>query len=523
MKNQDMDTFKPSQFLLPSLGDFIFALLFFCITCIFGQKLLGDGDTGYHIRAGEYIIRTLSIPRHDMFSFISPRLPWTAHEWLSEVVMAAVHNRFGLTGVVVFFSGQIALAYYLLFRMLRRQNGYMLAALVLVLLAISSSMLHWLARPHIFSLLLMVVWYDLLDRYQYQGANRLYLLPPLMLLWVNLHGGFISGFILLGIYGAGNLVLARSGVAEEREAAHRRWLQILKITLLCLAASLVNPFGYHILLFPFTLVADRYLMDHVQEFLSPNFHEMAALPFKLLLLLILSLLAASRRRLNSIELALLLSFVNMAFYSARYIPLFAIIAAPIALRLADRVLGESGGRAIVWLRRKDAGIAEIDSQARGYLWPLLAALAVVLFLAQSGSALRFDEKLKPVAAVEFLKREQIPGNMFNGDEFGDYIIYSAWPRYRVFIDGRLDMYGTKLLKEHDKVTKFEADWESVMKKYDMNWIIYDADSALSRYLLVCRGWRLIYADKVANIFVRDIPLYQPLIRKYPKVQPVRQS
>lgn len=520
MENENINSTKTGHFLIPSLADAIFALFFFCTACINGQRLLGDCDTGYHIRAGEYIIRTLSVPRHDMFSFISPALPWTAHEWLSEVIMAVLHSQFGLPGVVVFFSGLIALVYYLLFRTLRRLNGSILVAVALILLAITASSLHWLARPHIFSLLLMVVWYDLLDRYQYRGVNRLYLFPPMMLLWVNLHGGFIAGFVMLGIYGAGNLVLSRCGAETDREAARRRCWQIVKITLLCLAASLANPFGYHILLFPFHLVSDRYIMDHVIEFLSPNFHETAVLPFKFMLLLLLALLAASRRRLNIIELALLLFFVNMAFYSVRYITLFAIIAAPIAARLADRLLDEGSGRAIDLLRRKEAGIAGIDSQARGCLWPLFAALAVALFMSQGSNALRFDEKLKPVAAVEFMKREQISGNMFNNDEFGDYIIYAAWPQYRVFFDGRSDMYGTEKLKEYYKIISFDSDWESVMKKYDMNWIIFDANSQLSRYLLGRGDWRLIYADKVAHLFVRDIPLYQPLIRKYPDVKPL---
>lgn len=147
-------------------------------------------------------------------------------------------------------------------------------------------------------------------------------------------------------------------------------------------------------------------------------------------------------------------------------------------------------------------------------------LVVPVFFALSGSPVRFDEKLQPVAAVEFMKREQIPGNMFNNDEFGDYIIYAAWPQYRVFIDGRLDMYGTERIKQYYKVKNFDTDWELVMGKYDMNWIIFDADSQFSRYLRDRSDWRLIYADKVANIFVRNIVLYQPLIRKYPTVKPV---
>ena len=508
------------RFLIPSFGDAIFAIFFYCTTCIFSQKLLGDGDTGYHIRAGEYILKTFTIPHFDMFSFISPALPWTAHEWLSEVIMALLYDTFGMAGVIIFYGGLISAVYSLLFRMLRRLHGHVTVALILTMLAITSSMLHWLARPHIFSLLLMLVWYGLLDSYQYRGINRLYLLPLLMLLWVNLHGGFIAGFILLFIYGAGNFYLAHCGMVEEREAADRRWRQLLKISLLCLVASLVNPLGYKILLFPFTLVSDRYMMDQVMEFLSPNFHETTILPFRVLLLLLLGLVAASRRRLNIIEIALLLFFLNMALYSVRYITLFAIISVPIAAKVADQFLNESDGSIIGWIKRKDADYAEIDALARGYLWPVLTFLAIMLYLPASSVEFRFDEKIKPMAAIEFLKREQIPGNMFDNDEFGDCTIFAAWPQYHVFIDGRLDMYGSKRLKEYRTIVNFEPGWELIMKKYDMNWVFFDANTPFSRYLLGRSDWHLIYADKVANIFVRTIPLYDSLIRKYPNVKPV---
>ena len=231
-------------------------------------------------------------------------------------------------------------------------------------------------------------------------------------------------------------------------------------------------------------------------------------------------MAASRRRLNIIEIALLLFFLNMALYSVRYITLFAIISVPIAAKVADQFLNESDGSIIGWIKRKDADYAEIDALARGYLWPVLTFLAIMLYLPASSVEFRFDEKIKPMAAIEFLKREQIPGNMFDNDEFGDCTIFAAWPQYHVFIDGRLDMYGSKRLKEYRTIVNFEPGWELIMKKYDMNWVFFDANTPFSRYLLGRSDWHLIYADKVANIFVRTIPLYDSLIRKYPNVKPV---
>ncbi len=109
-------------FFLPSIADMLFLSIFIYLSFSKGLALLGDGDTGYHIRAGEWILSNLSVPRYDMFSFLTPPLPWTAHEWLSEVIMALIHGAFGLTGLVIFFSGILALVSMLLFRMLRRRR-----------------------------------------------------------------------------------------------------------------------------------------------------------------------------------------------------------------------------------------------------------------------------------------------------------------------------------------------------------------------------------------------------------------
>ena len=277
-------------------------------------------------------------------------------------------------------------------------------------------------------------------------------------------------------------------------------------------AALINPVGYHILLFPFNLVSNRYLMDHVMEFVSPNFHE--PLPFKYFFFLMITIFAVSRERLNFVEIALILFFTNMALYSVRYIPLLAIIAAPIMLRKAGRILEDSSGWFIDFLKRKGDAIATIDSTAKCCVWPVIGILAVLFSAANGSLEYTFDPNIKPVAAVEFLRKEPIKGNMFDNDEFGDYIIYAASQNYKVFFDGRSDMYGIEIMKEYFKIANFENGWEDVLNKYRISWIIYDAKSGLSRYLLENDGWRLIYADKVADIFVRNIPEYQYLINRY---------
>ena len=132
------DSKKVIPFLIPSIADIIFISLFLLLSFSAGKDLLGDVDTGYHIRAGEYILNTFSIPRHDIFSFITPTLPWTAHEWLSEVIMALVHRAFGLTGVAIFFAFIISLVYYLLYRIFKTNKDNLILTVFIVLLVLVS-------------------------------------------------------------------------------------------------------------------------------------------------------------------------------------------------------------------------------------------------------------------------------------------------------------------------------------------------------------------------------------------------
>jgi hypothetical protein len=507
-----------ARYFLPSVEKTLFLTVFLTLSFLSGATLLNDADTGYHIRAGEYILQTFSVPHHDIFSFLSPPPAWTAHEWLSEVIMALLHQAFGLTGVVLFFILLISVTYPLLFRMLRTWRGNILADILIIILVIVSSALHWLARPHVFSLLLLVGWYHLLEAFQKESRNYLFLLPPLMLLWVNLHGGFVAGFLLLLIYFAGNIVATRFPAGYGKEQAKGK-AKVLGYTILaCLLVSLINPYGYKILAFPFQLISKRYLMDNVNEFMSPDFH--LVMPFKYLLFMTIAIFAVSLRKADIIELSLILIFTNMALVSARYIPIFCVITAPILSRQAGFVLDQEEGKRFPNLKEKAANIAKIDASVNGYISVFAAVLLVAGSAVAGKTEFHFDGAKKPVRAVEFLKREHVPGNMFNNDEFGDYLIYAAYPRYRVFFDGRSDMYGEERVKEYRKVITLAEGWEEVIERYDIGWVFFDADSILSRSLQEKDRWRLIYADGVANIFVKDSPEYRDLIAKHENVRPV---
>jgi len=479
------------------------------------QGLLGDGDTGYHIKTGEFILDTGQVPRYDIYSFITPALKWTTHEWLAEVIMAILYRASGLTGMVMFFAILLATTQWLLYTLLRNEYDDILLCTVVTLLATLTASSHWLARPHLFSLPLVLIWYHLLDQFQYRDKQTLKYLPILALLWVNLHGGFILGIVLLFIYLAGNLIysLTESPASALR---HRAKFHALSVTIiLTLAACMVNPAGVEILWFPFRVTSDRFIMDWVIEFMSPNFHQ--PLPFKYMFITVVAALALSRTRLNLIEAALLTLVTYMALYSVRHVAVFAIVAAPILLRLSRDIVASLPRKLSEFYQARRERFTALDAQLRGKLWP---AFAVVLVL---GSALSgklrvsWNDKIFPVAAVEFLKRERLSGKMFNNDEFGDYLIFSAWPQYKVFADGRSDMYGAKYGSPYLKVAGVQPGWKEILARYDINWVFFQTQTALAAALMEQPDWQPVYSDNIATVFVRKIAANQQVIAKYPSV------
>src|SRR5579862_9280509 len=207
---------NPILRLMPSLTDVAFLLP---LILLFGglrgvRTLLSDGDTGWHIRIGEWIMAHGQVPRQDMFSFTKPGQPFYAWEWLWDLGAAWLYHRGGLTTVVLASLLVIAFATVLLYQLVYRRCGNPLVSIVLTGLAAAGASVHWLARPHLFTMLMMLVFLTLLERVREGQTAWLWTLPVFMILWTNLHGGFPVGIIIVGSYGAGELM--RAAVTRDR-------------------------------------------------------------------------------------------------------------------------------------------------------------------------------------------------------------------------------------------------------------------------------------------------------------------
>src|SRR5271155_5652700 len=264
------------RFLLPSVRDTIFIFLFWSVLAgPLSNRPLADADIGWHIRTGEQILATHALPRTDPFSSTMQGQPWFAWEWLYDLLLGILHQAGGLNGVVWRCGLLVAatFAILLLSQLLQRGTGLLLA-IVLMLLAEAAAAIHLYARPHIVSWLFSLLWFVALERWELSDQRNAprwlpwlpWFFPASMLLWVNLHGGWLFGIALLAIYIAAAFVESvrtKDAFAAIRAAHRARAMAVA--WLISALATLVNPFGWRLHLHIFHYLSDRYLMDHIDE------------------------------------------------------------------------------------------------------------------------------------------------------------------------------------------------------------------------------------------------------------------
>ena len=504
------------RFLIPSTCDLVFVLLLLGLTSL-SPVLLRDAGIGWHIRTGQLILSTHSIPHNDPFSSTMAGKPWYAWEWLFDAIIGMAHHLAGLNGVVFFSALVIALTFALVLRRMLARGANLPVAILVLLLAVAASSVHLLARPHVLSWLLTVVWWGILERFEDSGQTvNLLWLPLITLLWVNVHGGFLVGFVLLAIYCASAVIKWIALVDEEADALAQRAKALVLAGVLSFAASFANPYGYRLHIHIYQYLSDRFLMDHIDEFLSPNFHGLGQRSFAGLVLLALIATAVAPRRVGLTHLLVMLFAIYAGLYAARNIPvsaiLLALIVAPLlSAWLSGLVTNRELASGVRWLagRVDSFGVRmmALDSSLRGHVWPA-AAVALGLWLCGQAGRLgqfrvmdaRFDSTRFPVAAVDFLERNAIHEPVFCPDRWGGYLIYRLYPQTRVAVDDRHDLYGTEFLKRYLNIVHGEPDWESELNGMRAGWVMVPAKSTLASLLVETRRWKLAYKDDTAIVF-----------------------
>jgi len=481
--------------LFPKLNDLLFLTLFISISLLGPRMFSLDGDLGRHIVIGDVILDTAYIPRTDLFSHTMYGEHLVPHEWLAQILFALFHRFAGLTGVVFFAAILIAGAFAIVYFDSQRRSGLPFLSLFVTFLAAFASSLHWLTRPHSFTFLYLALWVLLLEKQRKTKDVPLWMFFVIMLFWANTHGAFIAGFVSLFAYLAGESFENWSG-NKKLFSTLKPWLQIAGVSLV---ASLLNPAGVDLWGTSVGYVNNSYLVGHTQEYFSPDFHQVGMMPFLVLIVLFIFLLNQIERKMAWTHLFLLTGWLLMGLYSARNIPLFAIVAAPIFAEYTSLLIPAKG----FW-GRSELNVKKMEVQGRNYfVWSLLSIALAFSFAKHPvlSAYNRFPKEIFPVDAVNWLEENEQDGNVFNYFPWGGYLLYREWPEQLVFIDGQTDFYGESLMREYETVIRLSNGWEAVLDKYKVDWALIPSSLPLAD-AFEADGWQVLYEDDVAILLRR---------------------
>ena len=458
-----------------------------------GSTLLGDGDTYWHIATGQWILQHGAVPSTDPFSHTMLGAPWTAHEWLSEVLLAIAHDYGSWTGVVALTALMFSTAIALLTRALLKSIEP-IYAIVFALYAVLLTAAHLLARPHILATPLMMIWMIGLVRASDEKRMPSLWLLPVMTLWANMHGGFTLGLALVFAFALEAILAARQ---EQRVVPlAKSWAIFL---LLAIASSLVTPHGPQGILFTWeVLFNSSYALAHIGEWQSPRFHGIQ--PLEIWLLGGLALFMYQGLRLPPVRLMLLLGLLHLALKHVRYVELLGLLtpvflAAPLAAQLQ--------------LRRQDQQQLEtLDLFFKKLTRPAgtgAAALALVFLFAFTlltlkAKPIQLDETSAPIQAIKAVQVAGVNGPVLNEYGWGGHLIHA---NIAPFIDGRADIYGDDFLKTYmEALALKETDGlEKLLEKYKIEWTLLAPGSPAVTFLDHLPEWRRLYTDKTAVVHV----------------------
>ena len=483
------------------------AVTLFYLLLLFGagQQLFRDSDAGWHIRAGEQMLATGRLPAGDPYSFSKAGAPWFAWEWLADVTMGAAHQWDGLRGVALLYSFLIAACSWLWVRLHWAVNGSFLLAALMALPMLSTANLHWLARPHVFSWVLLLgglAWLEHRRSFQIRGPE-LAAIAFIGAFWANLHASFLLPVALLLIFALAASI--EPLIWTARPTGRAPWF--LAAAAACLAGTFLNPYGWQLHLHVFRYLGNTELLARIGEFQSFNFHAEGAgqiLAGVVIASVGMTAAFAQGRLAHALIIAALLAG---SLRSARGLPLLALVALPLANGAITAALGSLRGlqpKAQRWLEsflNYSFNLRALERNHAGCTWvPILMVLsAALLHTPALAQRVGFPADQFPVAAARRLP----PGDgvrLLAPDKFGGYLIYASAGQRKVFFDGRSDFYGVAFMKDYIKLVEVRPGWDQILNRYSFTHALLPNNYSLIP-ALAQRGWHETYRDQTATLLV----------------------
>ncbi len=449
-----------------------------------------DPDLWWHLRTGQWIMETGQIPHFDPFSFTRAGAPWVSHEWLSEIAFFELWKHLGCTALIIFSSIVTSAGFMLLYARCKSRPHWAAAATTLGALAAAPT---WGVRPQMFTFTFTALLLWLVESGE-QKPKFLLWIPVVFLLWLNLHAGFALAPALLIAYGVGLLcevALGGTGWADVRPV-------ILRVSLLLVAMVAIvplNPSGAQLFRYPFTTLSSAGMRSYISEWFSPDFHRLIYTPTILLWLVLVVALAFSSRRPKMRVLLPLFLAGAASLDAARHIPIFVLLAVPVIATIPDRWQPLVPGRVEIRFERLrplfDIGVVV-----------LIAAFALSKWVILGRHQAIREAEIYPESAIQSLISAKSRGRIFAYYDWGGYVILKLYPDWRVFVDGRADLYGDDVMRQFERTVELHNDWKATLDYWRVDSVLLPPSCALTQALLIDSDWESVFSDARAVIFIR---------------------
>jgi len=469
-----------------------------------------DTDMWWHLRAGEETWDSQAVYLVDTISYTRAGETWTSHSWLTQVIMIGLY-KLGEYKALSLWVGVTA-AISMLFVYLQME-GHALIKTSLVLFASFVSSVVWTPRPQMFSFLLLAITGFIIFRFKTKRKKQLYWLVPIFIVWSNLHGGYVLGTILIISVIIGEIFDQVLGKESENSL---NWNEICRLAIWGTAGfglAAVNPNGVKMWIIPFQTIGIASLQNFINEWASPDFHQ----PIQQLVLVLLfgtfAAVGLSKRRLSGSELISVTTFGILALTARRNFGPFALVATPVLSKHLASLLPEwkshlTGRFKII------SDLTEYQNKSRQEINKTIQLIVntVVVFTLIFTAGYKWinvsnrefvdktEQKIYPVDALNWIKKERPEGNLLNEYNWGGYMAWNL-REYQVFVDGRTDLFGDEIIGNWLDLVNAVGDWEKNIDEWEINTIFLKGDRPIVQ-ALVQNGWVYGYQDETAVVLLR---------------------
>jgi hypothetical protein len=496
-------------------------LCFYTIfVAIMATFTLTDSDFFWHFKAGEWIFEHGEIPSADMFSYTKQGEHWVLHEWLFEVVLYSsfmLGGDFGIKLLCALLAVTTLIITYKSASLFLTNSSIPLYITIIAYPYLSSGLA---PRPHLITFLFAVTFLFVILRQLHVERTRLiWSLPLLMIIWVNMHGGFVLGLAMLAIVLISEFVDYK-GAGKPAPV----WLiRLFYVTAATFAATAINPDGLFRLVFPFQLMGLETATSVISEWQSPDFHSFDSKLYLLVIAAVFVSYVLTREKLGVTDVTIPLFFIAMGLVSKRHIPISVLVCMVFIARVIPRI---SVADIRLFLRnlfpfdrllpsdRANKELGQIQFILNWSIAVVVTILGVTFYLVSQEAVVKKSDESLPVGAVNFIDENNIDGRMYNSYGIGGYLIYRLYPKQKVFIDGRADLYGDDFVKDYLQIEYGGPRWESLFNAARVDFAIVDRQAAIRQLLTLREDYALVYDDRRYSVIVKRDAKFKDIIEKY---------